>query len=115
MRKTFIIGFIGLFLVGGMLTGLYLINQQTNPSSKAAEEKVVPVVLPTKTQNETEKTSESTGNEQLPTGSEKSDGGVTRAECEKIFGKREGMAEFKKECDVNKDGLINLLDVTELK
>lgn len=93
MKKTFIIGFLGLILVGGFLTGIYLINQQTNPSS-SAQEIVRPLSEPTSSPTEEE---------------------ATRVFCEKYFGKKTGDLDFKAICDVNKDGLINILDLSKLE
>ncbi len=93
MKKTFAIGFLGLFLVGGFMTGLYLVNQQTNPASKAASEEIVAPIAP-------------------PAASENK---ATLVECQKVFGKTKTDADFKSECDLNSDGVINILDLSKLK
>jgi hypothetical protein len=94
MKKTFLIGFLGLLLVGGFLVGLYLVNQQTNPGSSAAEI-INPISVPVE-----------------PTEAAFS---ATRVSCEKFFGKKEGDVEFKKACDVDLNGLINILDLSKLQ
>lgn len=97
MKKTFLIGFIGLFLVGGFVTGLYLINQQTNPASRAAEEttELVNPVKPPPTVAQSEK--------------------PTYAECEKLFGTKKADVRYEVKCDLDNDGAITVLDLRKLK
>lgn len=95
MKKTFLIGFIGLFLVGGFVAGLYLINQQTNPASRASEETelVNPVKAPSSAPSEK----------------------PTFAQCEKLFGLKKGEARYEVKCDLDNDGAITIRDLQKLK
>ena len=96
MGKTFLVGFVGLFLVGGFVTGLYLINQKTNPSSSASsgEEMINPIPPP-----------------QQPT----SNPAPVFAVCEKLFGFKKGDVKYDVKCDVDNDGAITILDLQKLK
>ncbi len=107
MKKTFAVGFIGLFLIGGFLTGLYLINQPTNPFSSASQgtEIVNPVKPPSEDVN-------SNVEKVVPTVASKT---ATLEECQKAYGKKKEDADFKEECDVDKNGLINVLDLQKMK
>jgi hypothetical protein len=99
MKKTFVVGFMGLLLMGGFLTGLYLINQPTNPASSAAEV-VAPVAPP-----EGDKLV-------LPT---KSTGEFTLAHCQPLYGKTKTDEGYDAVCDADNNGLINVLDLQKMK
>lgn len=96
MGKTFLIGFVGLFLVGGFVAGLYLINQRTNPASSASqgEELVNPIQPP-------------------PTVAPSED--PTLAQCEKLFGYKKGEVSYEAKCDLDNDGAITIRDLQKLK
>lgn len=97
MKKTFLIGFIGLFLVAGFIAGLFLVNRQTNPESSAAGSEVVDEIQPS------------------PTPAEEKEKPVTFEICKKSYAKKPDDPEFNKKCDLNQDGKIDLLDFQKLK
>ncbi len=107
MKKTFLVGFLGLFLVGGFVTGLYLVNQRTNPPS-SAKEIINPVAPPT-----------GSGNGQDTTGfvapSAAASSAGTLAGCQKAFGMKSADAGYIKACDLDNNGIINVLDLSKLK
>lgn len=98
MRKTLVVGFIGIFMVGGFLAGLYLVNKPTNPASSASTEIVNPVQPP----------------EEATSGANTS-GGLTLAKCEKLYGRVTTDADFDAKCDLDNNGIINVLDLQKMK
>jgi hypothetical protein len=101
MRKTFVIGFMGMLLVGGFLTGLYLINRPTNPPT-SAQENVIPVVPP----NEVSV---------VPSDEIGATGSATLVRCEPQYGKSSYKPGFDPVCDLDSNGLINVLDLQKMK
>jgi hypothetical protein len=99
MRKTFVIGFMGVVLMGGFLTGLYLINQPTNPASSASEV-VAPVVPP---------------GVNVASSSATSGGGFTLQHCEPLYGKTSTDSGFDVVCDMDNNGVINVLDLQKMR
>jgi len=97
MRKTFVVGFIGLFLVGGFVSGLYLVNRPTNPSTSASE-----IVNPIRPPD-------------VATEAPKSPSEFSLANCEKSYGLTKGDPKFNEVCDVDGNGLINVIDLQKMK
>ncbi len=107
MKKTFLVGFLGLFLVGGFVTGLYLVNQRTNPPSSASEI-INPVAPPAGSGN----ADDGTGFV-APTTAASSAG--TLANCQKAFGMKTADADYIRTCDLDNNGIINVLDLSKMK
>lgn len=107
MKKTILISLLGLVLVSGMVTGLYLLNQQTNPSSSAFSENVTPIPTPlfleVKEKKEIKPTKEPT-----PTLN------ALYEKCKEGFGQRKGDAGFDEVCDKNKNERIDVFDLKDI-
>lgn len=114
MKKTFLVGFLGLFLVGGFVTGLYLVNQQTNPSS-SAQEIVNPVAPPPGVDSGGSKAGLAVEPTAASNAASTPSNVPSLATCQKAFGRKTGETGFIVACDLDKNGIINVLDLSKMK
>lgn len=107
MKKTFFVGIIGFFLVGGFVTGLYLINQPTNPETSASE-----IINPIPSPRDLSRNGESVPGLIVPTAATSSG---SLAVCQNLTGLASQDQNYNASCDIDKNGIINVIDLSKMR